>query len=442
MENEKVEYVSNETNNQQEENKKNFLNVVNDTLISIGNVVIDFIKKYWFYIAIVIVIALAILARVPLYTKRTGDYNTFLSKWYQDMVDNGIAQFLAKGDGDYTPTYMYILAIFAVFKIPAGESDAYLYALKTVSVVFEFLTAGIVFITSKSILGKNNVITFAGICVALFAPTIVFNGAFWGQCDSIFVFFVALSVMLLLIDKQLLASIAFGVAFSFKLQSIFFLPVLGILFLLKKYKFRYFFVIPIVYIIIMIPAMICGRSFASCMGVYFNQTDEYPYLYMNAPNIYAYVYKTITTNISVKTHLIPAATWIGLSVIGITAVFTFVRFKDEEITLDRIIAIAYLFAVLAPYVLPKMHDRYFYLADVMAILYLISKPKKWYIPSLTLAASFTGYIVYLFNTYILDDRHINLRIGATIMLAGLILLMIDVFKRDNKPEENLQAQAQ
>ncbi len=389
-----------------------------------NNAVINFLKKYWFYIALALVCALAIGARIPLYSKKSGDYNNFLVHWYQQAFDNP-KSFLGGENGDYTPTYMYFLVMLSWFRI-APMSDALLYAIKTISVVFDFGTAFLIFWIIKFILKKNDALTLLGVFLALFIPQILLNSAFWGQCDSIYTFFVVLSVFLILKKQPLWSAVAFGVSFAFKLQSVFFLPVLVLLWLNKKYHFWYFLLIPVVYIVLMIPAMICGRSFVSCITVYGQQTGEYVYLSLNAPNIYAFMYRSMASNDSVIHHLVPAATVFGLASILVLCIFLFLTQKD--IQFEDMIKITFLVALFAPFMLPKMHERYFYIAEVFSILYLVINPKKWYISALAVAGTFQGYNNYLFNTYYLGDGNVNLMIGATLVLAALILLGYDVFK--------------
>ena len=396
----------------------------NEVLTKINDTVISFIKKYWFIIAMVAVVALAIAIRVPLYTKESDDYYFFLKPWYTEICKDAKA-FLSKGEADYTPTYMYFLCIISMFKI-SPESATFLRTLKTISVVFDFATAALIFCIIKFILKKNNVLTLLGTGLALFLPQIFLNSAFWGQCDAIYTFFVVLSLFFALKNKSLWSAVSFGVAFAFKLQSVFFFPVLLLLWLNKKFKFRCFFIIPVVYIILMIPAMICGKSFISCLTVYFTQAGEYVALSMNAPNVYSFMYYTLVDNPSVTKELVPAATVLGLMLIAALCLMIFLTHKD--MSKEDVIKIAFLISLFAPYVLPKMHERYFYIAEVLSILYVVINPKKWYISTLAVAGTFQGYITYLFKTFYFNDDDNNLIVGATCILAALILLSYDVFK--------------
>ena len=406
----------------------------------VRDVVINFIQKYWFWIALAGIVALAVVIRIPLMTKKSGDYYNFLKPWYMSLVEDPKA-FLASEDADYTPTYMYFLAFLSIFKFDV-EGQSLNYAIKFISMGFELGTAILIFFILKFILKKHDSITLLGCFLALFLPQVFLNSAFWGQCDAIYVFFIVLSLFFTLKEKPLWASVAFGVSFAFKLQSIFFLPVLIFLWFKHKFKLYWLLLVPVIYVVLMIPAMACGRSFHSCINVYFDQTEEYPYLVMNAPSVYAFMYKSIVTNESVIEHLVPAATYFGVALIFILLVFLFLAYK--EVTLEDIIKISFLVTLFAPYVLPSMHERYFYVAEIMAILYVAVCPKKWYISFLAVAGTFQGYNNYLFNTYYLNNENLNLIIGASLIMVSLILLMYDVFKGkklgfEKKETKQLQA---
>ncbi len=390
----------------------------------VRDVVINFIQKYWFWLSLALVVILAVVIRIPLMTKMSGDYHNFLKPWYQSLLEDAKG-FLASDDADYTPTYLYFLAFLSLFKFDI-EGQALNYSIKFISMGFELGTAILIFFILKFILKKHDAITLLGVFLALFLPQIFLNSAFWGQCDAIYVFFIVLSLFFVLKGKSAWASVAFAISFTFKLQSIFFLPVLILLWFKKKFKLYWLLLVPVIYVVMMIPAMACGRSFASCINVYFDQTEEYPFLSVNAPSMYIFMYKSQITNESVMDHLVPAATYFGLALIVILLIFLFLAYKD--VTLDEIVKISFLLALFAPFVLPSMHERYFYLAEVFAILYVAVNPKKWYISFLAVAGTFQGYNNYLFNTYYLDNNNLNLIVGAISILAALILLIYDTFK--------------
>lgn len=106
--------------------------------------------------------------------------------------------------------------------------------------------------------------------VALF-PTVVLNGAYWAQCDSIYTFFAVLSLYLALSDKPVGAMVTITASFAFKLQAVFVMPIFFVLLVAKKIKFKHLFIFPAAYLVMVLPAVIAGRPLWDTLTLYFSQ---------------------------------------------------------------------------------------------------------------------------------------------------------------------------
>ena len=358
---------------------------------------ISFLEKYWVWIIPLVLLVLSVLVRIPFYPVRTSDYNVFLSSWYEEARKLGGKEYLASGIGDYGPMYNYFLVIFASFGIEAGESNGLLFALKITSDIFVYLSAFLVFFLSKFILKKSDEITVFAFAFSLFTPTILLNSPYWGQCDAIYAFFCL------------------------------------ILWLRKGFKLHALLLSAVVYFLSLVPSLACGRSLSSCLGVYFEQTKEYGYLSANAPNMYIFVQKAFAGGETVEKAIVPGATIIGLTFIGLASFFAYRVNKDFDV--QSTARVALLMAALCPFVLPKMHERYFYLADIIAVVFFIANPKKFYIPILIWLGSFSGYVTFLFKNDYFGDSNVNLMIGALFILAAIVLLWVDMLKNNSSPKE-------
>ena len=73
--------------------------------------------------------------------------------------------------------------------------------------------------------------------VVLFLPVVFLNSAVWAQCDSIYTSFCVMSFYFLLRGRGRLSMALYGVAFSFKLQAVFFAPAAVVFFLKGRLKF-------------------------------------------------------------------------------------------------------------------------------------------------------------------------------------------------------------
>ena len=87
---------------------------------------------------------------------------------------------------------------------------------------------------------------------------------------------------------------------------------------------------------------------------------------------------------------------------------------------DRLIlTAALLFAVGIPFLLPHMHDRYFFAADALSLILVFCVPILAPVAALTQFASLLGYYAYLVMKFLLYMDH-----GARALLLVLAALWV------------------
>ena len=69
--------------------------------------------------------------------------------------------------------------------------------------------------------------------------------------------------------------------------------------------------------------------------------------------------------------------------------------SHAPITAELTIFLATYSVIVVPYMLPKMHDRYYFPADVIAIVLAFYLPRYWYVPVVIGAVSVFLYIRHL-----------------------------------------------
>ncbi len=386
---------------------------------------IDFyIKKYVrenkYELFIIIISIAAIFIRFMFFNVVSGDYKYFLSGWFDTLKDNGGIFAIKDHIGNYTAPYMFILAILTYIPIKS------LYTIKIVSIIFDFIAA---FVAARIVykLCKNeekakffSVCTYATI---LFSPTVILNSAAWGQCDIIYTTFVLISLYFLFDKKYTKAFIFLGIAFSFKLQTIFILPLYIILYLKDDdISILNFFMIPIAVFIINIPALLLGRSIITLVSQYMTQVGQYKELTMNLTNIYTFVpdyYKLLSTAGILFTIFL----FIMLTMFVITY-----KFKMNN---KIILQIAILSILICNYFLPSMHERYIFMAGILGIIYFFVDRRKWYIPLGIISISFFCYVNYLFD-YLMFPKQIMAILFLLIIIKLVIDLVKNIIKEDNK----------
>ena len=93
----------------------------------------------------------------------------------------------------------------------------------------------------------------------------------------------------------------------------------------------------------------------------------------------------------------------------------------QEVTPDMTLELALFFAIFLPFVMPKIHERYFFLADMLSVLYAAKRADRRFVPLLVVGASLMSYVPYLMR-----QRPIDERLLALAMLAALVTVSRDL----------------
>jgi Gpi18-like mannosyltransferase len=313
---------------------------------------------------------------------QTFDYNVFLLPWYEYIKAHGGFAALKDNFSDYNVPYLYLLALTTYIPIQP------IVAIKATSTVFDVIMALFTFLLLR-LRYPRSPIPAIGAVVVLFAPTVVLNSSAWGQCDAIYTTWCLASLYFLLSKRPAWACVCFGLAFAFKLQAIFFFPVLLVLLLRRKLAIRWLLLIPVVYLALLIPAWLAGRDGWSLLTIYLHQANEGWALTLNAPNFYQWIPTSDVQD------------WTQMGIILASMMVALICFltvaSRKSITADIILKLTLVFALTIPFLLPGMHDRYFYLADVASIVYAFYFPYYWYVALVEQLCSFFSYTSFLSN---------------------------------------------
>ncbi len=410
---------------------------------------------------------LALVLRVSLYHIETSDYTVFVSQWYDFIQSHGGFAALKYNFSNYNVPYLYLLAFMTYLPIPK------LIAIKTLSVVFDGVLALFVYLLIR-LKYKHGYVAIIGALVVVFAPTIFINSAAWGQCDAIYTAFCLGSLYFLLRERPAWACVFFAFALSFKLQAVFFFPVLLMLLLKRKLPLRYLALIPLIFLLLLVPAYIAGRGASSLLSIYVGQattggvggqfngstpgqftgrgqfnggtprqfnggTQGQPPAgrgqfnggtqgQFNGGGFGAGSSSTLTANAPSFYQWLPATApaywkWIGISLAAAFVVFIggLLVASKKRITPDIVLKVALVFVIAIPFLLPEMHDRYFYLADVISIVAAFYFPRMFYIAIGVQLCSLLSYAPYLLNTQIISLTYV-----AVVVLILVVITTADL----------------
>lgn len=329
-------------------------------------------------LAIVLMLACGFAGLVFRYLVREHiniDAFRFLIPWYLFAREHGIGA-LAEAFTNYTPFYSYLLLIAARLDWLSQP----LFLVKAISAVFEL---GCAIVVAQMVWRTTRVPLRASMafCSVWLAPTVIFNGAMWGQSDSIWTFFTLISVALFMRGRN--GVLPFAVAFSVKAQAVFLGPFLLGMILRGRIHFAWLAAIPAVYVILAIPVLVAGRSLISVISVYVDQANTFDRLFISAANIWMFAASV--------PYPIGVAIGVVLATVTGVALSIFIA-RSGRTEPEFILLVACISLMLMPYLLPKMHERYFYAFEIASIA--LSCINLRYLP-FAVIAQMDGVLAYL-----------------------------------------------
>ena len=377
---------------------------------------------------VLIMLPLAFVLRYCCLTYETLDYQDWIKVWIQALRDAGPWQGLGQEiwSCNYNVPYLYFLAVFA------GSEIYDLLLVKLLSILFDVLMAWVVmklvglFTESPA----RRLTAFLGV---LWLPTVYLNGALWGQCDVIYAFFAVLSVYLALSDRPGWSVVAIAISVSFKLQGIFLLPFWMVLLIAKRVKLWQLFLFPLTYTGTILPAVFAGRDFWELLTLYFRNTGSIgDGLNYNSSSIYALL------NFDALPSQAGERIGIVLAFFLCISVFVGMLLRKDDMDNRVLLGVAVLFALGVPYLLPHMHDRYFFIADILTFALAVVSPKMSLVPACVSFGSLLGYHAYLKMRYLMPMRYGAIAmLIALVLTAGYVIFSLDKGKRVLTNEENL-----
>lgn len=319
----------------------------------------------------------------------SGDMKYCLMVWFDRIKDGGSLASLKSQVGNYNILYQTLIALMTYLK---GNS-VHLY--KLLSIIFDYLLA---FGTAKFVClfydNKNYEFRFNVVyTIILMLPTVVFNSGYWGQCDSIYCFFLLMMMYYFYKEKYTLGFVFFGISLGFKFQAAFLLPfMICYYFYKKRFSILNFLLSVAVFWSTGIVGYLYGRNLLEPFKIYMTQSGTYKDMYKNALSFWALVCKQITYNWE-QLHI--CAMLLTLAICGL-ALYVIMSGKMKMDTPERFLGVAAFTLWSLLLFLPEMHERYTYMLDIILIMmaFLNKRYIKYAIPSVLLSCMTYGR--YLF----------------------------------------------
>ena len=386
-------------------------------MTSIERKLIDFIVNRRHLLFLLFLVLVGAVIRLAGRNYMSPDMLYCLIPWFDQIRDSGGLSALSAQVGDYGLLYQTIISFMTYIDI----SPAYQY--KMLSVTFDVAMAVMVAVIFRDIMlngvsGKGNDcgtdnayrrrVLYRSCLVAAVVwllPTVIVNSAYWGQCDSMYTFFCLATLYWLRKDKFILAFVFLGLAFSCKLQTIFFVPFIGTYYLVSK-RFSVLNVLISVAVLWLSGtlAFAYGRSLLEPWTIYQNQTLDYNEMFLNFSSFWVILgndYKALESFAVLLTLFAVLA--------GAFVCMNNKRFLDAK---EDYYAIAAWFVWTMVLFLPSMHDRYAYALDILLVLMGLIHRRYLKYALLSVLISF-----YHYGFYLVEDRY-----GESIVLAAVYVL--------------------
>jgi Gpi18-like mannosyltransferase len=302
----------------------------------------------------------SVMIHLALWPMPAPEYDQFLHPWYRHIADRGLVQAFAEPFSNYTPTYLYLLGLATLAEpwLPAPDG------IKLVSVLGSLLL-GLAVIRLLTVVRASSPL-LEGMWITIL-PTLLINGVMTSQCDAYWVAPAVMATAASLERRHVAMLVWVGVGVAVKAQMAFLAPFVFAVLLRHRVPLHLWLIPPAVAAAIMTPAWLAGWPAIDLALVYLRQGAQLPQFVSNAANpwiVAAFVAPELGK------ALVPAGFAASAIIMPWLAWWLRGRLADGRALLHA----ALLSAMLMPFVLPKMHERYFLLADVLAfILALVAR---------------------------------------------------------------------
>ena len=333
---------------------------------------------------VIALVVLALLVRWEGLRETTTDIRIF-SSWYHQIAVGGHYKALDTQIGNYNAPFLYLLVVASYLPGPTAIK------LKLIFMMFDLLIAVLTYLIVDLRRPGTRIPTLAGL-VMLFLPTVALNASFYGQMDAMWAAMALGGVYFLIRGREWLAVALCTLAVALKPQGIFILPLLLLAVLAGHLRWYKLLAGPVIYVLLDVPAILLGRDPIELLTIYepSRQARWASELSANAPSFFTFF--PVTTRIHTLQglgYLFTAALLLGLCYAVVA--------RRIPLTPPLIVTSAALIAIQMPYTMTGMHERYFFLGDVLSLVVAFYRPRLWFVPVLVQVSSLLSYVPFLFG---------------------------------------------
>lgn len=375
---------------------------------------------------IALTLACALVAHAALWPFRANDVDEYLIPWLEHIRHTGMIDAFSTPFSNYTPPYLYLLA----FASPLAAIFPLVTVIKLLSTAGSIALALAVWRLLKALDCEQ---ASRGAALVLVLPSTLLNAPFLAQCDAVWAAACIMAVAMAIERRHVSMLAWFGLAIAIKLQAAFVGPFIVALLINHRVPVRLWLIAPLVAFLTLVPAWAAGWPIGDLATIYLRQAGYSDVLSLNAPNAWIIIQSL---------PMIGALSLKGLAMaIAIGASASYIAWlSSHRLPARSIPATALLAVLLVVGALPHMHERYFFLGDILALSVALTRRDRtgWLAAAAVQAGSTLAILAYVLDTQLLAV------LGAVSMMIAtyqVALLLGFPSRADASAEDGGNAQA-
>ena len=388
-------------------------------------------------IAMVAATLLALVAKFKIALYPTNDVVGYIFRWMDEIEAVGHTNFY-RIESDYSPLYLFFLNLLTF--LPKGtevDISGFVFdtnrmlALKGSYFVVDIWNAVAVYLIIRQVSGSKNK-AVAGYLVMTALPVQLINSAVWGQADGIYTCFLLWSLYFALQEKGNISFLLFGFALANKLQAVFLAPFLVYMLLQRKLRCRAVICAPAAILLSFLPAYVCGAGFAEPFAFFEKQVTGYSELTLGCPNFWdLFAFRDSSAEIIQR-----GAVYMGLLFIGVLFAVIWLRCICNN--KENLLNAAVFLTGATVFFLPHMHERYFYVVDILVVIYAFIKEKRYHLILFMQMASGIAYHSYISGRHFIDRwGEDSVHIATVMVIFVLSILFRDLLTAEHRTLDDI-----
>lgn len=310
----------------------------------------------------------------------------FFEFWGERIVQEGFTNIYSikvdRFECDYPPLYLYLIAPIAyLFNAFSWDMHTQFYDsfLKLFNVLAEF---GFLFYFYKKT--KNKVFLAA----LLFSPVSIINAYGWGQIDIFYTILMFLAFHFILEKKLYHSAVLIGISLSLKTQTLLFLPLLGLLYLVAqvdwKDKIASLLLLMVVFLIPNLPFILWAPNPMDSINPHISAAGRYNFISVNAFNFYWAIWADFALKMQLKFPPNDALVFglisrklLAYSIFSVVFAWILWKVYEHRLSTPKVMALLSLFCFSYFMFLPEMHERYLFPMFFFSAYVLSIDKKEW-----------------------------------------------------------------